>query len=142
MEQEKTILLSIGLTALTILTFAIPKFYAGFRVSRTTFISAWLGWFICLSFHTILPIDVYIANKHPKNSNNLKMVWRAIYWIMVFLTCIYLPILRFFYLSGDFGFKKKLKSAIKLILFWDVLGLIIGGLYAFYAFKNHKLSSL
>lgn len=140
----------ISIPLLALITFLLIKRYSSPLITNFTFLIAFFSWMVCFSFFAIFPIDIYLSNsldeKNNKEGNeykgSMRMYWRVIYWTMFMLSCIVMPVLRYYYESGEFNFRGKLRDSLMLNLIWDGIGLVIAGGYGGWVYSEGQVRNL
>lgn len=131
----------MSLIPLSMLILAMIRRYKGIFVSKKISATAFFTWVMCFSFHAILPVDIYLSNHSEKKSSHaashpdMIIYWRFIYWTMILITFLVLPIVRYYLMSGHFTPRRRLRQSLMINFGWDFIYLVIGALYVVYLWE-------
>ena len=133
---------------LIILIILILLYYLRKNTNPFVFILTLITWLFNAYIIVLLPYDIYLSNQEGQNllvqklKNNIRLLYKIIYWTISACSWVLIPLLSKYEGSGYFTRKEKLLYSIKSnLLFYGIVILIGAGLFglAYYKLKEEYI---
>ena len=133
---------------LIITIIIILLYYLRKNTNPIVFILTLITWSFNAYIIVLLPYDIYLSNYKTQNllveklKNNIRLIYKIIYWTIMVCSWILIPLLSKYEGSGYFTKKEKLIYSIKRnLLFYGIVLLIGAGLFglAYYKLKEEYI---
>ena len=133
---------------LIILIILILLYYLRKNTNPFVFILTLITWLFNAYIIVLLPYDIYLSNQEGQNllvqklKNNIRLLYKIIYWTISACSWVLIPLLSKYEGSGYFTRKEKLIYSIKSnLLFYGIVILIGAGLFglAYYKLKEEYI---
>ena len=106
----------------------------------SVFVAVFISYFITFSILAILPYDVDLATGGEGHDYFLYTCWRVLYWSVFCLCWFILPVMKGYFMAGEFTFLTKLRHGAFMHLRSTLIISAIGVIFIIYLFIVQRLS--
>lgn len=135
-----TMLAFIDMSLLALLSVLLVWWYRSPELTPP-FITIIIGtsWFLGFSGTLLLPLDIAQAVYYGP-STTIVYAWKAVYWSTFLLAWVFLPVLYEAWYAGEFSWKGRIISALKVNLKSYLLTALLGIVFGIYLMFSEDLS--
>jgi hypothetical protein len=129
-----------ALVCIFLLTIGLLLHYPAKGTKWYVYFWVFISWFLAFWIIVLIPFDVYLVvpsqtltpTATESDKDSLRLCWRVVYWTVFVLCWLVLPILQEYEMAGEYTRLRKLKRAIRRLLWMFFLMATAGLIFIIY----------